>query len=175
MTIRHLVALAALSAGMLAPAATASAEPDGLSAARAATARFHKLDTARAEGYDLFTDAKGIACVDSPGVGGMGIHYVKGALVGDGAVDARTPEALVYEPQANGRRRLVAVEYVVFQADWDKTHSAPPSLFGQRFAAVTDRNRFGLPPHYELHAWIWKHNPLGVFSDFNPLVSCAAA
>lgn len=50
LTIRHLVAFAALSAGMLAPAATASAEPDGSSAARAATARFHKLDTARAEG-----------------------------------------------------------------------------------------------------------------------------
>ena len=34
-------------------------------------------------------------------------------------------------------------------------------------------NRYGLPPFYELHAWIWKHNPRGMFDDWNPLVSCA--
>lgn len=25
---------------------------------------------------------------------------------------------------------------------------------------------------FELHAWIWKGNPNGVFADFNPKVSC---
>ncbi len=33
--------------------------------------------------------------------------------------------------------------------------------------------RYGLPPFYELHAWIWKRNPSGTFSDWNPRVSCS--
>ena len=105
----------------------------------------------------------------------MGIHFANVALVGDGEVNAATPEALVYEPKPNGRLRLVAVEYIVFQADWDATHSSPPSLFGQEFELMSAPNRYGLPPFYELHAWIWKHNPSGMFNDWNPRVSCAAA
>lgn len=130
---------------------------------------------ATAAGYGLFTDAAGIACIDMPGMGAMGIHYVKGSLVGDGAVAAATPEAVVYEPQANGRLRLVALEYVVFKADWDAHHSSPPSLFGQQFNFTPSSKRYGLPPFYSLHAWIWKHNPRGMFSMWNPEVSCAAA
>ena len=142
---------------------------------RAGTARYHNLATAMDEGYGLFTDAAGIACIDDP-AGGMGIHYAKGSLVVDGDVDASTPEALVYEPQENGRLRLVAVEYVVFQADWDATHNGAPELFGEEFEAVGADNRYGLPPFYELHAWLWKHNPKGTFGqDWNPNVSCAGA
>lgn len=145
---------------------------DQLSTARAGTARFHNIDAAFAAGYGLFTDAAGIACIDNA-AGGMGIHYVRGALVGDGAVNAATPEALVYEPTKNGRLRLVAVEYVVFQADWNRTNA--PSLFGETFTAVSSPNRYGLPPFYELHAWIWNHNANGMFEDWNPGVSCGNA
>jgi hypothetical protein len=102
----------------------------------------------------------------------MGVHYVNGALVGDGAVDLERPEALVYEPQKNGRLRLVAVEYVVFQKAWDEQHSEPPSLFGQPFELMEAGNRYGLDPFYELHVWLWKHNPSGLFEDWNPRVSC---
>src|SRR5690349_13275778 len=103
-----LAATASLIAA-LAPVATSEAKPPDPAVARAATAPFHQLSTAQAAGYGLFTDAKGIACIDKPGVGTMGIHYVKGSLVGDGDVNAATPEALVYEPQRNGQMRLVAV------------------------------------------------------------------
>ena len=103
----------------------------------------------------------------------MGVHYVKGALVGDAVIDAETPEALVYQPLRNGRMRLVALEYVVFQSAWDAVHDQPPMLFGQRFELVGAGNRYGLPAFYELHAWVWKHNPLGMFADWNPRVSCA--
>lgn len=175
MTTKHLLALVALALGMLVSAAAAAAHPDGLSTARAATAGYHELTVAKAAGYGLLIDAAGIACIDNPGVGAMGIHYVNGALVGDAAVDAATPEALVYEPKPNGRLRLVAVEYVVFQTAWDAAHGAPPSLFGQQFELVPAGNRYGLPAFYELHAWIWKHNPSGLFNDWNPRVSCAAA
>src|SRR4051812_37165709 len=98
----------------------------------------------------------------------MGVHYVKGPLVGDGQVDARTPEPLVYEPQANGRPRLVAAEYVVPQDAWHSRHSTKPSLFGQEFELVAAGNRYGLPAFYELHAWLWEDNPRGMFDDWNP-------
>ncbi len=178
MTTKQLLALTALALGILtsaATAATAAAQPDGLSTARAATAGYHDVHAALAAGYGLFTDAAGIACIDKPGVGAMGIHFVNGGLVGDATVDAATPEALVYEPEPNGRLRLVAVEYIVFQSAWDAVNHSPPSLFGEQFELVTAGNRYGIPAFYELHAWIWKHNPSALFSDWNPLVGCAAA
>ena len=46
----------------------------------------------------------------------MGIHYVNGALVGDGEIDVNHPEALIYEPVGDGRR-LVGVEYIVDAQD----------------------------------------------------------
>jgi hypothetical protein len=163
------IGLAVAFAGVWAGPASAS----DMSDARAGTAPFHNISKAMDAGYGLFTDAAGIACIDDP-AGGMGIHYANGSLVVDGEVNAATPEALVYEPQENGRLRLVAVEYVVFQADWN--HADPPSLFGEEFEAVGAGNRYGLPPFYELHAWLWKHNPKGTFGqDWNPRVSCAGA
>jgi hypothetical protein len=112
---------------------------------------------------------------DMPQMGAMGIHYVNSKLVGDPSIDAGSPEALVYEPEQNGRLRLVALEYIVVQSAWDATHSAPPTLFGQQFNFTASPNRFGLPAFYSLHAWIWKHNPSGLFSMWNPNVSCASA
>lgn len=166
---RRLLAAATAAAALLAAGATAhAAGSPSLDAARAATARFHNQHA----GYGLLTDAAGIACIDKPGVGAMGIHFVNGGLVGDGRVNALTPELVVYEPEPNGRLRLVAAEYVVFQDAWDASHSDPPELFGREFELVEAGNRYGLPPFYELHAWLWKHNPLGMFEDFNPRVNC---
>ena len=159
-------------AALLATVAAAPAGTSSVTKARKATARFHKLGHAKKAGYGLLKDADGIACIDNPGVGGMGIHYVKGALVGDGKVDVRKPEALVYDPDAKGRLRLVALEYVVFQKDWDATHTDPPNLFGHDFELVEAGNRYGLDPFYELHAWVWKKNPRGLFDDWNPNVTC---
>jgi hypothetical protein len=176
MTTKQMVALATVAVALMVSTAVAAAKPDGLSTARAATAGYHNID-ALPDGYGEFRDAQGIACIDKPGEGGMGIHYANPDLVTDGAVDASTPEALVYEPKRNGRLRLVAAEYIVFQADWDANHSSPPSLFGQEFELIPGApdNRYGLPAFYELHAWLWKHNPSGMFNDWNPRVSCAAA
>ncbi len=84
----------------------------------------------------------------------------------------RRPDVLVYEPRKNGRRKLVALEYVVFQSAWDAKHSDPPSLFGREFELVPEGNRYGLPPFYELHAWLWKRNANGRFADWNPRVKC---
>jgi hypothetical protein len=164
-------ALVAALLGVAAFAAPAQAAPDDLAAARAATARYHNAHP----GYSLLTDAAGIACIDNPGEGGMGIHYVNSALVGDGKVSAATPELVVYEPLAGGRQRLVAAEYVVLQAAWDAQHDEAPELFGREFELVQAGNRYGLPAFYELHAWLWQHNPAGMFEDWNPRVTCEHA
>jgi hypothetical protein len=145
--------------------------PDGglsrsLAGVRAATAPFRRVATAEAAGYGSF-----YVCTDEPGIGAMGQHYVNGALVADPAIDARHPEAMVYAPTARGLR-LAAVEYIVMQADWDALHAAPPRLFGHDFGLVTTPNRYGLPAFYELHAWVWKWNPLGMFYEWNPRVHC---
>ena len=145
----------------------AAAGQNQLAPVRAATAAFHDLGAAEDAGYGPF-----YVCTDEAGEGAMGQHYVNGALVGDPSIDPLRPEALVYEPMPGGGLRLVGVEWVVFQADWDAAHGAPPSLFGRSFALVGAGNRYGLPAFYELHAWIWRPNPRGMFDDWNPKVSC---
>jgi hypothetical protein len=153
-------------------AAAAPAGQSDVSKARQGTRKFHKLARALDAGYAELKDKDGIACIDNPGVGGMGIHFVNGDLVGDGEVKLRHPEAVIYDPGPNGRKRLVAVEYVVFQKDWDAAHETPPSLYGHTFELIEAGNRYGLDPFYELHAWIWKHNPRGMHDDWNPRVTC---
>lgn len=139
---------------------------------RKATARFHALSAAKHAGYGRLKDKDGIACIDQPGEGAMGVHYVKKALVGNPAVDLRHPEALVYEPRQNGGLKLVALEWVVIKADWDAKHASPPRLAGQEFMTMDSPNRFGLPAFYMLHAWVWKANPKGMFMPWNPDVTC---
>jgi hypothetical protein len=176
MRLKYLLAAATVAVvGLVVASAATGDNNGGLGAARAATAKFQQFSAAAAGGRGELKDAVGIACIDAPGLGAMGIHWVKGSIVGDGAVNPTDPEAVIYEPQANGWMPLVAVEYVVFQADWDKNHSSRPSLFGQQFNFTPSPNRFGLPPFYSLHAWLWKNNPSGMFAPWNPNVSCANA
>jgi hypothetical protein len=157
---------------LLAGAAGASAHAS-LRDVRHSTAKFRHLAVAKHSGYGLLKDAAGIACIANPGVGGMGVDYVSGALVGDAKLNPRKPEVLVYQPIHH--LRLVAVEYVVFQAAWDAAHpNRKPELFGRKFELLAAGNRYGLPAFYELHAWIWKHNPRGMFDDWNPRVHCPA-
>jgi hypothetical protein len=175
LTLVATIALGAPALALVAAAPTAAAAPSGdpLANARDATAIYTEPTAALASGYELLTDAAGIACIDQPGSGAMGVHYVKGALIQSGSLDAARPQALVYEVQPSGELRLVALEYVLFQSAWDATHSAPPTLFGQKFMLTPADNRFGLPAFYSLHAWIWKHNPRGTFEPWNPQVHCA--
>jgi hypothetical protein len=179
--IGALIAAAALALPMaaqaqsLTPVASAAGKGHGATAvARHATNKFHSLNTAQKSGFGLLRDKDGIACISMPGMGTMGVHYVNGDRVGDPAIKLRQPEALVYAHE-NGKRRLVALEYVVLKQDWDAVHgkNAPrPRLYGHDFNKTPAGNRFGLPTFYSLHAWIWKHNPAGRFTMFNPNVNC---
>lgn len=142
-----------------------------ISEVRRATRRFHDVQEALAAGYAPFADKDGF-CVSQPGAGGMGIHYLNGGLI-DAKLDPLAPEALMYAPKSNGRLELVGVEYIVFQEAWDALHPQPPVLFGHPFHLVRAPNRYNVPAFYELHLWIWEHNPNGLFNDWNPLVRCS--
>jgi len=74
--------------------------------------------------------------------------------------------------EPGGELELLGVEYVVFAAAWDAENDAPPSLLGHEFDLATEPNRYELPAFYALHAWAWKDNPNGTFSNWNPTVSC---
>lgn len=134
---------------------------------RDATQQFIDVANAGPAGYGT-----AFGCVSGPDHGAMGIHYINGALVGDGEIDEMHPEALIYEPVGN-KRRLVGVEYIVFADAWLASHNGvPPSLEGQAFQFVESPNRYGIPAIFELHVWAWRDNPNGAFVDWNNKVSC---
>ena len=115
----------------------------------------------------------------------MGYHLVKVSLrggaanpaAGDAVIDPLQPEMLLYEKRADGQMHLVGVEYIVFQAAWERVHgvgAAPPTVFGQPllFSSHTFPGNPNPLPHYELHVWLWSNNPLGMFYPWNPTVTC---
>ena len=123
--------------------------------------------------------------------GAMGVHYFRPDLLGvteppsprvDGVgthTDFRTPSILIYEPQADGSMALVAVENLVFAKSWKATgKSAPPTFHGVPYdtmiddpATRTDEAHM-FAPHFDRHVWIYRDNPNGVFTPFNPTVTC---
>lgn len=133
---------------------------------RQATHKFQDVNAATAAGY-----VSTRSCASGQNEGAMGVHYVNDTFISDAVLDVQRPEVLVYEPH-QGQLQLVAVEYLVDAKQWDAANSAPPVLGGQLFHYVGAPNRLRLPAHYELHVWAWKRNSSGVFSDWNPRVSC---
>ena len=157
-----LLALAALMVVAVAPAAVA--QQGEVQAARQATARFHKVGHAEAAGYGSTLEVLG--CFQNPGVGGMGLHYLNPGLL-DAEVAADAPEALVYEMRANGSLKLVGMEYLVPAELVDPAD--PPTLFGHDF------HPHPVLPFWILHAWVWRPNPRGMFTDWNPNVAMCPA
>ena len=161
-----LVALAtALTVVGMGVAIGANARSDALKAVHTVTARFQSLSQAEKANYVPF-----YVCAEQPGVGTMGQHYVNFDLVGDPTIDPLRPEALVYEPQANGSFRLVALEWVRVGPVSDPA----PRVLGVPMLHVGSGNRYGIEPDgfYQRHFWLYEANPLGTFADWNPRVSC---
>jgi hypothetical protein len=152
-----------LAGAVVSPALAQNDVQDQLEEVREVTAPFHNLKAAQAAGFNLVPGLD--YCFNNPGVGGMGFHYINVSRL-DTVVDFLKPEALVYAPSRTGKLQLVAVEYIVPIGAWNAAHAKPPTLFGQTFEL---NQTLGV---YTLHAWIWRFNPLGVFSDWNPRVSC---
>ena len=128
-----------------------------------ATRPFQDFQAATAAGWS----AEITPCMADPAVGGMGFHYGNTRLI-DGTVNVKEPELLLFEPDANGRMNLVAVEYIIPYTAHSRS-DAPPVLFGREFK---QNDAFQL---WGLHVWVWKDNPNGTFADWNPSVSCAHA
>lgn len=144
----------------------ASSVPVDLAKVRVATAPFHWVLLAEFAGYEST-----VHCVASP-AGGMGIHYANGALGADPAIELSRPEMLLYEPTGHGLR-LVGVEYSKVDDDQDlSTDHDRPTLFGRPFDGPMLGHGPGQPVHYDLHVWLWKHNPSGMFAQWNPRVHC---
>lgn len=144
------------------------------------TDKYHDPDMAIADGY-MATDS----CVPE-----MGYHYVNASLASDLDVTELVPEVVLYAPtEDGGSRKLVGVEYFAAAlantaggpAPWFGEEAPPmgwynpaPTLFGGHvFEGPMAGHEPGMPWHYDLHAWVWKDNPDGVFAPFNPDVSCS--
>jgi hypothetical protein len=140
---------------------------------RAATAPYHSLAAAQHAGWNtLFQDVNGLTCIqdtDTPSMGGMGFHWVNGANIG--STDPTRPAALVYAPGPSGHVRFAGVEYLVPDVP---TGSVPqPSLGGQGFMYNPPGNRFlGETAFWSLHVWAWEPSPDGLYSMWNPRISC---
>lgn len=139
-----------------------------LAAVRAATAKYHDIAAALADGYQLGYRGVVTGCIANPTAGAMGYHYFNWAKMDDPTIVAGDPEVLVYHTADDGTLVLGAVEWVVPKASWEQAgNTEPPVVFGQPLHVLNPVLNW-----YIAHAWIWTNNPSGMFADWNPQVSC---
>lgn len=153
---------------------SASMSPD-LDAARTALAKYRDPFAAIKDGY--FST---LACIDFPtGVtdgnvvyppGAMGVHFLNTANIGP-KLDPAKPQVLIYEPVGD-RLVLAGAEWFVPVA---VAGDVAPSIFGQTLAGPMDGHEPIMPAtlrHYDLHVWLWKDNPKGIFTSTNAAMKC---
>ena len=155
--------------------AQAALAPD-LAAAKAALAKYSDPLVAVRDGF--FST---VACVDFPhGVtdgpvqyppGAMGIHFLNPANVGP-TLDPAKPQILLYEK--------VGDKLVLTGAEWfmpvQLAAGKAPTVLGQTLVGPMDGHEPIMPAalrHYDLHVWLWKDNPKGMFTSTNANVKCA--
>ena len=120
----------------------------------------------------LFQDVNGLTCIEdtgTPSMGGMGFHWVNGANIG--STDPAEPAALIYAPGPSGHVRFAGMEYLVPDVPTDSV--SQPFLGDQGFMYTPPGNRFlGDTGFWSLHVWAWDHSPAGLYSMWNPAISC---
>jgi hypothetical protein len=136
---------------------------------RNATEQYQEISAAVADHFVAATP-----CVSGPDTGAMGVHYIRLDRITTLVLDAKQPQALIYEPAADGAMRLVGIEYIVLDASWSAAHPGTvPALEGNLLNYVAAPNRYGLPAFWEIHVWAWQQNPEGSYADWNTHVTCA--
>jgi hypothetical protein len=125
-----------------------------------ATARYHDLDAAKADGFAFLH-----GCETRGDEGPVGIVYVHMGRLTDGVIDPAKPDALIYEPRKNGKPKLIGVELATPFALWGEPE--PPTFLGRTFQV---EDEFGV---WGFHVWLWTVNPDGLFAESNPRVSCS--
>lgn len=151
-----------------------------LAAAKRATTRYRDIAAARADGYRQVTQF----------IPGLGLHLAN-LRISDRTFDPARPNVLLYMPDGNGGLELAGVAYSVARSPaWP---DGPPGFAGGSdvwhyhedlcflpggqvsIAPSADacRSRHGFfqrRTDWLLHAWIWRINPKGVFTEYNPNV-----
>jgi hypothetical protein len=149
-----------------------------LSATRAALDKYNDPLVAVRDGF--FST---VACIDFPHgavdgpieypPGAMGVHFLNTANIGP-TLDPAKPQVLIYEP-VGGKLKLVAAEWFMPVAvAGDKA----PSILGHTLVGPMAGHEPIMPAelrHYDLHVWLWKNNPKGVFTSTNATVKCDPA
>lgn len=110
-----------------------------------------------------------VGCVEYPS-GGMGVHFFNTQLIGP-EPDPQKPPLLLYEWEG-GKLRLAAAEWFIPLATGVRDR---PNLFGQPFDGPMEGHYPLMPAalhHYDLHVWLFKPNPAGLFKSTNPDVKC---
>jgi hypothetical protein len=158
-------------------AAQSPALPPELEKLRAALDKYQDPFAAVHDGYRSTVGCIEYPQVASPGrvpsyvsPGGMGIHFAHMRPAGP-EPDPMRPDILIYEPDGD-KLRLVAVEWLIPLATGIRER---PILFGQPFDGPMEGHHPLQPMrlhHYDLHVWLWKANPAGLFSPTNPNVKC---
>jgi hypothetical protein len=146
-----------------------------LQAAKAALAKYSDPIVAVRDGY--FST---VACIDFPTgatdgpvvypPGAMGVHFLNPANIGP-KLDTTKPQILIYE-QVGGKLVLTAAEWFV---PVEVAGGVAPTIFGQTLAGPMDGHEPIIPAalkHYDLHVWLWKDNPKGMFTSTNAAVKC---
>jgi hypothetical protein len=158
-----------------AQAASADAVSADLQAARVALAKYSDPIVAVRDGY--FST---VACVDFPEAvqdgpvsypaGAMGVHFLNPNNIGP-KLDPTKPQILIYEPQGDKLVLAAAEWFVPVQV----AGNTPPTIFGQQLNGPMDGHEPIIPAslrHYDLHVWLWKDNPKGIFTSTNSAVKC---
>ncbi len=149
-----------------------------INAVKAALEKYKDPITAVREGY-LST----LGCVDFPAggtehgameykPGAMGVHFINMGLVGP-KLDSTKPQVLLYEPVGD-KLVLTGAEWFV-PTDLAKT---PPTILGHQLMGPMEGHAPIMPAelhHWDLHVWLWKTNPNGMFSATNAAVHCPKA
>jgi hypothetical protein len=121
-----------------------------------------------------------VGCVDFPGggtehgsmeykPGAMGVHFINMGLVGP-KLDSTKPQVLLYEP--------VGDKLVLTGAEWfvpTELAKTPPTILGHQLMGPMEGHAPIMPAelhHWDLHVWLWKDNPNGMFSATNSAVKC---
>lgn len=136
-----------------------------LAQVRQATARYHSIANAIADGY---VDAAFI-------LPGVGCHLINFGLI-DFMTDLTAPELLIYSGNCDGsgveKAVLRAVEYVIPCGAAGCPNTPVPEGFSGD-DDVWEPFVDDITPIYlwTLHAWIWRNNPDGIFVKINPRIN----
>jgi hypothetical protein len=146
-----------------------------INAVRAALEKYKDPIVAVRDGY-----YSTVGCVDFPAggtehgameykPGAMGVHFINMSLVGP-KLDSTKPQVLLYEP--------VGDKLVLTGAEWfvpTQLSKTPPTILGHQLMGPMEGHAPIMPAelhHWDLHVWLWKNNPNGMFSPTNSAVKC---